>query len=96
MLQSSMSSVSQCNMGVCAYNDQGICHTATINVGPHAECHTYLHGSSKGGFQDLKSGVGACAASNCKFNASLECQAPAIDVTCFNNFSADCSTFECK
>ena len=83
-------------MAVCAYNDQGICHTAAINVGPHAECHTFLHGSAKGGFKELSSGVGACIASSCKHNDKLECRAPAIDVSCFNNFSADCRTYECK
>ena len=45
-----MVSISKCNMSTCAYNMDGACHTLAITVGPHAECNTYVHASSRGGF----------------------------------------------
>jgi hypothetical protein len=45
-----MAQVGKCEMGSYAYNMDGLCHTLAITVRPHAECNTYVHGSSKGGF----------------------------------------------
>ena len=90
-----MTTVSTCNMSTCAFNAGGICHTPGINIGPHAECNTYIHASSRGGFPDLQGGVGACMASDCKFNDQLECKAPKVNVE-IDGKHADCQTFQSK
>jgi hypothetical protein len=88
-----MSKIRGCSMFTCAYNRDDMCHTAGITVGPHAECFTYVHASPLAGFPELKGIIGACQASNCKFNKNLECQAPAVDVA-EHDRHADCDTFE--
>ena len=90
-----MTAISKCNMGTCAYNKENSCHTPGITVGPHGECSTYVHASSRGGFTKVNGGVGACTASGCKFNNQLECQAPKIDVA-IDDKHADCQTFEAE
>lgn len=90
-----MSMIMKCTMSNCAYNSSGLCHTPGITVGPHAECNTYVHASARGGFKDIKGGVGACMASDCCFNDKLECQAPGIDVAGHDRH-ADCETFAPK
>ncbi len=87
-----MTPVSECNMSTCAFNSSAMCHTRAINVGFHAECNTYLHGSEKGGLKDVTGGIGACMASNCKFNNRLECTASDIDVSGHQGH-ADCAKF---
>ncbi|HXY73697.1 MAG TPA: DUF1540 domain-containing protein [Dehalococcoidales bacterium] len=87
-----MVSISKCNMSTCAYNMSGTCHTPGITVGPHAECNTYVHASSRGGFPEVQGGVGACMASSCTFNDKLECKAQKIDVA-VDEKHADCKTF---
>jgi len=69
-----------------------------ITIGPHGECNTYVHastrsGSTRSGFPKVKGGVGACIASSCKFNNQLECKASKIDVA-IDDKHADCQTFE--
>ena len=49
-----MVAISNCNMSSCAYNKDACCHTLGITVGPHAECNTYVHASSRGGFSEIK------------------------------------------
>ncbi len=90
-----MTQIQACNMSACAYNMNDVCHTPGINVGPHAECSTYTHGSSRGGFREINGGIGACLASNCKFNNQLECNASNIDVT-IHDRHADCETFQVR
>ncbi|MBI4187123.1 MAG: DUF1540 domain-containing protein [Chloroflexi bacterium] len=90
-----MTGISKCNMSTCAYNKEGSCHTLGITVGPHAECNTYVHASSRGGFPEVTGGIGACLASNCKFNSKLECQATKVDVA-IDDKHADCKTFQSK
>ena len=90
-----MVSISKCSMSTCAYNMEGACHTLGINVGPHAECNTYVHASARGGFAEVKAGVGACTASNCKFNNKLECKAPKVEVA-VDDKHADCQTFQAE
>ena len=87
-----MTQITKCNMETCAYNQDAACHTLGINVGPHAECNTYTHGSSKGGKQEVNGAIGACLASDCMFNDMLECNAPSIDVSSHERH-ADCGTF---
>ena len=90
-----MVSIAKCTMSTCAYNMEGGCHTLGISVGPHAECNTYLHASSRGGFPEVKGGIGACTASGCKFNNKLEWQAPKVDVA-VDAKHAGCKTFQAK
>ncbi len=90
-----MTGISKCNMLSCAYNKEGSCHTMGITVGPHAECNTYVHASSRGGFPEVKGGIGACLASNCKFNDMLECKAVEVEVTT-DEKHADCATYQQK
>jgi hypothetical protein len=90
-----MTSISKCNQSTCAYNKDESCHTLGITIGPHAECNTYVHASSRGGFPDVKGGIGACQTSSCKFNSKLECQAAKVDVA-VDEKHADCKTFQAK
>ncbi len=90
-----MIDIKTCNVSNCAYNWQNMCHTPGINVGPHAECNTFNHGSRRSGFNEVQGGVGACIASDCKYNQQLECKAPGIDVKTHSEH-ADCDTFEAR
>jgi hypothetical protein len=90
-----MTGISKCNMLICAFNNEGSCHTPGITVGPHAECNTYVHHSSRGGFPEIKGGIGACLAASCKFNDRLECQASDVNVAS-DDKHADCATFQQK
>ncbi len=90
-----MTNISKCSMENCAYNMDGLCHTLAITVGPHAECNTYIHASSRGGFNNVTGGIGACLATDCKFNKQLECSASKIDVASHDKH-ADCDTFKKK
>ena len=88
-----MIKITACNMSSCVYNKANCCHTPGITVGPHAECNTYSHASAKGGFEEIKGGVGACLAASCKFNERLECKAPGIKVATHDRHP-DCETFQ--
>ena len=88
-----MTPVQNCKMSNCAYNRSGACSTLAINVGAHAECNTYIHGSARGGYAEARGGIGACLAAECKHNKNLECAAPGINIA--EHFRhADCATFE--
>jgi hypothetical protein len=96
MPKMNMTVISKCNMSTCAYNNKDeSCHTLGITIGPHAECNTYVHASSRGGFTEVKGGIGACLTSSCKFNTKLECQAAKVDVA-IDDKHADCQTFQAK
>jgi hypothetical protein len=88
-----MTPIKICGMQSCAYNMAGRCHTLGISVGPHAECNTYVHASSRGGYNHVNGGVGACLASDCKFNDLLECRASDVVVSAHEKH-ADCETFQ--
>lgn len=91
-----MREIAKCDMVSCTYNTDRICHTLGINVGPHAECNTFLtNGSNKSGFKEAKGTIGACLAAECKFNDRLECRAPNIDVGS-HAIHADCETFQSR
>ena len=90
-----MVTISKCNVSTCAYNKGESCHTLGITVGPHAECNTYVHASSRGGFPGIQGGIGACLTSNCKFNDKLECQAAEV-VVAVDDKHGDCQTFQMK
>ncbi len=90
-----MTQILKCDMATCVYNMSEVCHTPGINVGSHAECNTYTHGGSDGGFQEVKGAIGACLASDCTFNNLLECRAPDINVA-IHNRHADCETFQAR
>ncbi len=87
--------ITKCDMADCAYNKGDMCRTPGITVGPHAECHTYVHASSRGGIPEVEGAIGACLASSCAFNKRLECTAPAVDVA-VDDKHADCETFQAK
>jgi hypothetical protein len=59
-----MIEISKCSMSTCAYNKDNSCHTIGITIGPHAECNTYVHASSRGGFPEVKGGIGVRAANS--------------------------------
>ncbi len=88
-----MSCIKKCDKTDCAYNSSMLCHTMAITVGAHAECNTYVHASSRGGFDDVSGGVGSCQAMECKFNDRLECRAGEILVADHDKH-ADCATFQ--
>jgi hypothetical protein len=91
-----MSEIAKCDMVNCTYNSNRVCHTLGINVGPHAECNTYVtNGSSKSGFKEAKGTIGACLTADCKFNDRLECSAPNINVG-GHAIHADCETFQSR
>lgn len=91
----SMSQISECDVTDCSYNLNNRCRTIAITVGDGAcpMCDTYVQISQKGGAGgDLIGGVGACRASECVHNRSLECTAGAIKVGRHSGH-ADCVTF---
>lgn len=90
-----MTGIKSCSMSVCAFNMEGMCHTLGINVGAHAECNTFTHNPDKGGFWEVKGGIGACMATDCKYNDRLECGAPDISVKGHSRH-ADCETFKSR
>ena len=89
-----ISDIDSCDMTSCSYNMRNQCHTFAISVGPHAECDTfYYRAEDQGGFEETTGKIGACVASNCKFNEQLECKAGNIDVGS-HKAHADCRTYE--
>lgn len=89
-----MSTVESCSQDACSYNEDSDCTTPGINVGPHAECATYVNSGMDGGAGDgATSGVGACVATECEYNEDLECVTPTIRVGS-HEIHADCLTFE--
>lgn len=91
-----MSEIARCDMVNCTYNSNRVCHTLGINVGPHAECNTYItSGNNKSGFKEVKGAIGACLASECKFNDLLECRASNINMGS-HQIHADCETFQAR
>ena len=90
-----MACIAKCSMVDCAYNKNRECHTPAITVGDHAECDTYVHASSRGGYADVTGAVGACHAMDCLFNDQLECHASQIDVANHDKH-ADCATYAKK
>ncbi|MBI2958503.1 MAG: DUF1540 domain-containing protein [Chloroflexi bacterium] len=90
-----MTRISACSMAQCTYNQDNRCHTHGIMVGPHAECSTYTYCNPKAGRAEVKGGIGACLADECKFNESLECCAPDVDVH-DHSAHADCRTFQAR
>jgi hypothetical protein len=89
-----MPNVLDCNVQECSYNTNKACHAMAITVGDSncAMCDTYFKSSQKGGASDITGAVGACKENDCKFNNSLECQAPGIHVSGHMGH-ADCSTY---
>ena len=66
-----MNQITTCNMTDCAYNRQNCCRTLGITVGPHTECNTFRHASTRGGFIEIQGGVGASSAADCEYNDSI-------------------------
>ncbi len=90
-----MPKVEKCQIAECCYNADEMCHALAITIGgdgSHPACDTYCGYRTKGGDPTLMAGVGACKVSECTYNQSLECTAPAIDVGRGPD-QADCLTF---
>jgi len=69
-------------------------HRFAITIGRiNSACDTYVESDLQGGIGQLMAQVGACKRSDCRHNANLECQAPAITVGSASD-AADCLTFE--
>jgi hypothetical protein len=91
-----MPKVIDCEATECIYNKDKKCHTLAITVGDEEPCcDTFYSMSSKGGFQEVNSGVGACKVADCEYNNSFECTASGIHVV-MNVDHPDCGTFEPK
>ncbi|MBI4495555.1 MAG: DUF1540 domain-containing protein [Deltaproteobacteria bacterium] len=89
-----MPKVLECEVQECSYNKNKVCHAMAITVGglKHPMCDTFLKSAQKGGVPDMTGGVGACKEDDCKFNRSLECNAPGIHVGTHMDHG-DCKTF---
>ncbi|MDG4769587.1 MULTISPECIES: DUF1540 domain-containing protein [Micromonosporaceae] len=91
-----MPRVQECTAVECAYNQHEGCHAFAITIGTEADsasCTTFFDISSKGGLDAVIAQVGACKRADCRFNAELECRAPAIRVGPSRE-TADCMTYE--
>lgn len=88
-----MSKIESCSQESCSYNEASDCTTPAINVGPHAECGTYVNSGMDGGMDGATSGVGACTATDCEYNEGLECVTTAIEVGS-HEIHADCLTYQ--
>jgi hypothetical protein len=92
-MATAMPKIKVCNVSDCAYNNKKICHAMAITVGDsHPTCDTYIHGSGKAGVSEITGSVGACKVDSCKFNRSLECSAPEIQVSVHKDHAC-CNTF---
>ncbi|MCC2280157.1 MULTISPECIES: DUF1540 domain-containing protein [Streptomyces] len=92
-----MPAVTVCQVGECAYNQEGACHALAITVGDatHAVCDTYFSYPGRGGDAASTGRVGACKVVGCRHNVDLECQAPGITVGSVWA-TADCLTYTAR
>ncbi len=92
-----MPKITGCDASDCAYNIDKKCHALAITVGDSgcAMCDTFIKSGIQGGAPDMTGAVGACKASTCRFNKSLECTAGSIIVG-LHSTHADCKTFAAK
>ena len=88
--------VKSCDAVSCVYNKEGQCHTPAITIGDLEPCcDTFQKAESKGGYDDVIGGVGACKVSGCSYNESYECNASEINVVVAEDH-ADCGTYKPK
>ncbi|MGO1317525.1 MAG: DUF1540 domain-containing protein [Cellulomonadaceae bacterium] len=88
-----MPRISECTIAGCSYNHDG-CHASAITIDNDAQCATFIPLGTKGGLSRVVASVGACQRAECKFNASLECTAPAVRIGAGGTHEADCLTYE--
>ncbi len=89
-----MPKVMKCEATQCIYNKGSQCHTLAITVGDEEPCcDTFKSSQTKGGYQDITGGVGACKVEDCEYNKSFECTAQTIKVI-MNGDHPDCGTYE--
>lgn len=71
--------VAECSITECAYNSKHVCRAIAITVGrgKAPACETFLVAAEHAG-QRGHAGVGACKASDCRFNQALQCTADSI------------------
>lgn len=79
-----MPEVVSCNMKHCTYNHDTTCHARAITVGGvsdhmcdtmYDDIATHQHAKRK-----EPAGVGACKATDCKYNADFECQTESVRI----------------
>ncbi len=90
-----MPKVSRCSVSECSYNEDESCHALAITVGDkpdESKCDTFIQSDIHGGFKKTVAGVGACKASDCRFNERLECVSPNIQVG-VQDGNSTCLTF---
>ncbi len=93
IMESMCAEITACEIGKCAFNVEGKCHTWGINVGDkEPRCDTFLSATKKGGKPDLMARVGACKIARCRFNDSFECTSAGISVKLLQG-RAMCGTF---
>lgn len=92
-----MTTVDGCQATACAYNVDQKCHARAITIGDstHPACDTYLSADDADDRAQRAepAGVGACKVEACRYNSSLECEAPAIEVAS-HAMHADCVTYQ--
>ena len=88
------SEIKNCAIQECFYNDNELCHANAITVGAdHPMCDTFIKMQDWHGQPADMGHVGACHEFDCKFNETLSCSAPSINVD-YHEKHADCVTFE--
>ena len=89
--------VTQCQVEECAYNQNCICHAMAITVGNtgRPRCDTFCISGIAAGDPSACAVVGACKASSCTHNESLECAAPSVNVG-YEADEPDCLTYTRK
>ena len=91
-----MSQVLDCDAVNCVYNKDKKCHTLAVNVGDtELLCDTFMAGPSKGGFEEVIGGIGACKVSGCSFNKSYECTSKGVHMSLVGDH-VDCKTYHKK
>ncbi len=91
-----MSQVLDCDAVNCVYNKDKKCHTLAVNVGDTEPlCDTFMAGPSKGGFEEVIGGIGACKVSGCSFNKSYECTSKGVHMSLVGDH-VDCKTYHKK
>lgn len=87
--------VMDCLVERCSFNSGKKCHAfaVTIGDGTHPMCDTFAALNEKGGTVNVIGKVGACKVMKCKFNVSLGCSAPSVEIK-YHGEHGDCSTFE--
>jgi hypothetical protein len=94
-----MPKIKKCDAKECAYNKEQTCHAMAVTIGDkqsHPRCDTFIAMTQKAGDSSTTGCIGACRASQCQHNESLECRASSIEVGAHKAHDWDCKTFSKK